>query len=281
MESDAGWRVGATGDEAFTGRWARTDPLPTTTGGQPVQPGDDHTPGAGALCFVTESGWTGQGVSDADVDGGTTTLTSPTFDLSRVVHPRVTYWRWYTNNLGSSPNLDQWVAQVSVDGGGIWTDLERTTVSANSWQPHSFLLSGFVTPSAQTAFRFIAGDTGAGSLVEAALDDFEIEGDVTPVSVPVAAVGAGLRLEAPQPNPTSGASALAFRLPGPGRAVLRIYGVDGSLVRTLVDGPLPAGPHRAVWDGRDASGQTAPAGVYFCRLEAAGAQAGRRLARIR
>jgi len=138
-----------------------------------------------------------------------------------------------------------------------------------------------VTPSAQTAFRFIAGDTGAGSLVEAALDDFEIEGDVTPVSVPAAADRGLLRLEAPQPNPASGASALAFRLPAPGRVALRVFGVDGSLVRTLLDGPLPAGPHRAVWDGRDEAGRTAPAGVYFCRLEAAGEQAGRRIARIR
>lgn len=280
MESDAGWQVGAPGDEAFTGRWQRADPLPTVQGAQTVQPGDDHTPGAGTLCFVTESGWAGQGVSDADIDGGTTTLTSPILDLAGVLHPRVTYWRWFTNNLGSSPNLDYWIAQVSADGGTTWTDLERTTTSANSWQQRSFLIESYVTPSALTVFRFIAGDTGSGSLVEAALDDFEIEADVTPVGAPEAA-GGGLRLEAPYPNPAAGQTALAFRLPTPGRVVLQIFGVDGRLVRTLVDGPLSAGPHRAVWDGRWDAGQTAAAGVYYCRLATAGREVGCRIARVR
>jgi hypothetical protein len=281
METDTGWQAGDPSDEAFTGRWARVDPLATVQGTQTVQPGDDHTPGPGALCFVTESGWAGQGASDADVDGGTTTLTSPVFDLARVVHPRVTYWRWYTNNLGSNPNLDYWIAQVSPDGGATWVDLERTTASANSWQPRSFLIEDFLAPSSQTAFRFVAGDTGAGSLVEAALDDFEIEGDVTPVGVPAALAGGALRLAAPYPNPVRGQAAISFHLPSPGRAVLQIFGVDGRLVRTLVDGSLPAGPHRVVWDCRGADGQAAPPGVYFCRLAAAGEETGRRIARVR
>jgi flagellar hook assembly protein FlgD len=39
-------------------------------------------------------------------------------------------------------------------------------------------------------------------------------------------------------------------------------------VRTLVDGEKPAGPHSAVWDGRDDSGSPAASGVYFYRLQA-------------
>lgn len=280
MESDTGWSLRDQADEAHTGRWVRADPIGTASGANPVQPEDDHTPGAGTRCFVTENGWPGMTASDADVDGGAATLTSPVFDLTGVAQPRATYWRWYTNNLGSNPSSDVWVAQVSADGGGSWVDLERTTASANSWQQRSFPLASYIVPSSQVVFRFIASDAGGGSLVEAALDDFEIEGEVTPVDVPGAVTAGGLRLEPPRPNPAGGEAALAFHLPVAGRAILQVFGVDGRLVRTLVDGELPAGPHRVAWDGTGDGGRTAPAGVYFCRLWAAGQQACRRLARL-
>ena len=49
---------------------------------------------------------------------------------------------------------------------------------------------------------------------------------------------------------------------------LRIYNVEGRLVRTLVNGAVPAGPGQANWDGRDASGARLSSGVYFYRLQA-------------
>ena len=55
----------------------------------------------------------------------------------------------------------------------------------------------------------------------------------------------------------------------------------GRLVRTLVDGARSAGEHVARWDGRDGSGAPAAAGVYFVRLEAAGATRGSRFALLR
>jgi hypothetical protein len=51
-------------------------------------------------------------------------------------------------------------------------------------------------------------------------------------------------------------------------AMVRIYDVTGRLVTSLVDGPMPAGRHELVWDGRSESGERAASGVYFCRFEA-------------
>ena len=82
-------------------------------------------------------------------------------------------------------------------------------------------------------------------------------------------------------NPASGSTRLDFALPKPGVVTLGIYGVAGQRVRLLLDGALPAGPHAAEWDGRDARGRRAPAGVYFAVLEAGGAVRSRRLVRIR
>ncbi len=39
-------------------------------------------------------------------------------------------------------------------------------------------------------------------------------------------------------------------------------------MRRLVDGTLGAGEHRLTWDGRNSSGETAPSGVYFVRVDA-------------
>ena len=58
-----------------------------------------------------------------------------------------------------------------------------------------------------------------------------------------------------------------FDVPATSGAVsLKIYNLQGRLVRTLVDGYLPAGRHQAVWQGRDDAGHGAASGVYFVRI---------------
>ena len=102
------------------------------------------------------------------------------------------------------------------------------------------------------------------------------------VGVPGADAGAaGVRLGPARPNPARGATRVAFELPAAGHVRLELYDVRGRHVRTLVDGVRSAGTHAAAWDGRDGSGGPAAAGIYFLRLEAAGATRGARLALLR
>ncbi len=54
-----------------------------------------------------------------------------------------------------------------------------------------------------------------------------------------------------------------------GRATVNIYGVDGRLVKSLVDGRFPPGRYTRVWDGTDRSGKSVASGVYLVRLKAA------------
>ena len=79
-----------------------------------------------------------------------------------------------------------------------------------------------------------------------------------------------LHLTQNRPNPFSPETRMAFTMPEEGRVEFRVYSVDGRLVRTLINGHLPAGPHTATWDGRDESGRTVASGVYFCALAALG-----------
>ena len=51
-----------------------------------------------------------------------------------------------------------------------------------------------------------------------------------------------------------------------GSVSLRIYDASDRLVRTLIDGLLPAGEHSASWDGQREEGGAAGVGVYMCML---------------
>jgi len=80
-------------------------------------------------------------------------------------------------------------------------------------------------------------------------------------------VPSALRLGEMRPNPVRGSGEVDYDLPYSGQASLKIYNALGQLVRVLVNGEVPAGSHRARWDGKDEQGKKAAAGVYFYTLE--------------
>jgi len=83
-------------------------------------------------------------------------------------------------------------------------------------------------------------------------------------------VPAAVTLSGNYPNPFNPQTTIAFDLAKTGPVKLQVFNARGHLVRTLVEGERAAGPNRVVWDGRDAAGRTAAAGVYLYRLEAGG-----------
>ena len=70
------------------------------------------------------------------------------------------------------------------------------------------------------------------------------------------------------PNPFNPATTIRFSLAEPGRVRLAVCDVAGRAVRSLVDGPLAAGEHAAVWDGRDERGAAMSSGVYLVDFRA-------------
>ena len=176
------WTIGSEDDNATAGIWELASPVGTYNDNNLlIQPDSDHTLN-GSQCFITGNGYeVGNGGFD-DVDGGKTTLTSPNFDLSNINEALVTYWYWYTNNIGDNGGNDKWKVQVSADGGNSWNDLHVTSNSNTEWIKKRIKLSDYTNLTNQIKFQFIAedifynGDNGSGgSLVEAALDDFLIE----------------------------------------------------------------------------------------------------------
>ncbi|MFH1679484.1 MAG: FlgD immunoglobulin-like domain containing protein [Candidatus Eisenbacteria bacterium] len=89
------------------------------------------------------------------------------------------------------------------------------------------------------------------------------------------------RLEPNAPNPFNPSTEIVFSLERDGEAVLRIHDAAGRVVRTLIDGPVPAGEQRVVWDGRGEGGLDLPSGVYFYRLDADGTSRARKMTLVR
>jgi murein tripeptide amidase MpaA len=168
LEQDLGWTTGVPGDTATTGKWERSAPQQTTSGGAVVQPGADHSP-SGTLCAVTD-GRAGASAGTYDVDNGVTTLISPQFDLADANSPLVSYWRWFADMTVVD---DAFVVEISDDDGATWSEVERVTANDNTWRQVTFDPSLYVAPTDRMRLRFTVGDTGSGSLVEALVDDLQ------------------------------------------------------------------------------------------------------------
>jgi len=169
-ETDLGWTKGLPGDTATTGKWVRGDPIGTSNAGQPCNPEDDATPAPGVQAFVTGNG--GGSAGNDDVDNGVTTLISPLFDLSQVGPATLSYRRWFANLTNPDDVL---LVSISNDGGNQWTTLESVALSANAWTAASFRVSDFLPQTDRMRLRVAASDLGAGSLVEAAIDELRVE----------------------------------------------------------------------------------------------------------
>ena len=180
FEQNTGWTAGVAGDTATSGSWEWVSPLGTS-----AQPGTDTTP-FGSRCYVTGQTPVGGFVGEADVDGGITTLVSPTFDLGGQ-DGEISYWRWFHNSLSNATPLDDsLVVEITNDGGNSWIELERVGPTSGQhqggWFQSFFTVSDFVTPTANMQLRFIAQDIGNPHIVEAAVDDVRVRQLACPCS---------------------------------------------------------------------------------------------------
>ena len=178
FENDNGWSVSNQG--LSDGAWERGTPIGGGDRGDPPTDAD----GSGQ-CYLTDNE-----DGNSDVDGGTTTLTSPIMDASGG-QALLSYARWYSNTFGGAPEADTFVVEVSDDAGSSWVTLEIVGPSGpevdGGWFNVQFDLNavpGF-TPNDQFRVRFHASDLGTGSVVEAGVDavrllEVECESDAIP-----------------------------------------------------------------------------------------------------
>ncbi len=183
FQSEMGWSVTGPIEGQAAGQWERGVPAGDGSRGDPPMDADRS-----GQCYLTGNGGPG---SNTDVDGGPTILNSPIFDVSDVVRPSVSYWRWFDNTgsgTGSGPDdpNDDFFVEVSDNGGLDWFLLEE--VEANSLQAEGgwFFVEldlideladdfpDFNFSTSQLQLRFVVEDTQNASVIEAGVDGVSV-----------------------------------------------------------------------------------------------------------
>ncbi len=91
----------------------------------------------------------------------------------------------------------------------------------------------------------------------------------------------GAAMLALRSNPFRSRMEIDYVVPADGEVALRVFNLEGALVRTLLRHRVEAGPGSIGWDGKDDRGFDVPAGVYFCRLTGSGFENSRKIVRVK
>ena len=74
------------------------------------------------------------------------------------------------------------------------------------------------------------------------------------------------RLLPSYPNPARNSATVSYQIPKSGMVNLKVYNIQGQLVKTLVDGVKQAGIHSVAWDCKNNEGKQVSNGIYLYRL---------------
>ena len=162
METDMGWTVSG---DASDGQWTRGVPVDCSSRGAPGADAD----GSGQAWLTDNSSASS---CNSDVDNGTTTLTSPVYDISD--GGEVTFKYWFADIASGGINGDEWAVDVSTDGGSNWSRIRTVTTTAAIWRTDTIFVGDEVAATDQMRFRFSANDVGTQNVIEAGLDDLRI-----------------------------------------------------------------------------------------------------------
>jgi hypothetical protein len=189
----------------------------------------------------------------------------------------------------------QWEAQVDADPMDnlyiVWSDQRNGSSNQDIfyrermggvWQPEMSLVgAGTDTTNQPQQFPGITHDGTGKAYVTWTdwrlpastgrnKDVFYKEGIGVVTSVEVTSAPAFSQRLKNYPNPFNPLTRISFRMERDAQVSLRVYDVQGRLVRTLVDDYLAAGPRVVEWDGADDRGLPAASGTYYLRLQGGG-----------
>ena len=68
------------------------------------------------------------------------------------------------------------------------------------------------------------------------------------------------------PNPFNPSTTIEYEIPNAGDVEIKIYNINGELVKTLLAQQQSAGRYTINWDGKNGYGQTVSSGMYIYRV---------------
>ena len=157
--------------------------------------------------------------------------------------------------------------------------------------PGTTLAPGAIIPRrpifAQVTFDLLTGTDGAARLTLGGISAATSAGGAAPTAIESGTVAVPANpataptVSAPAPNPFASGTAINYALSISTRVTIRVYDVNGRLVRSLIEATMPAGNHSALWDGRDTDGRDLSSGIYFFKFQAGDVEKTDRLLKLR
>lgn len=160
FNADPAWAISG---DASDGQWEQGVPAGDGDRSDPTTDGD----GSGG-CYLTDNV-----AGNSDVDGGSTILTSPAFDMTG--GGVISYLYWLNDETNTMGPEDFFRVEIATNAGGTnWAQYREYTSGASVWRGDAIELSDAVATDT-VRVRFTVADLGAGDVIEAGLDAFSIE----------------------------------------------------------------------------------------------------------
>jgi hypothetical protein len=177
---------------------------------------------------------------------------------------------WSVNNTTAAPVNCQTVnILLSTDGGFNF----NTTLASGTPNDGSEIITLPNTATTTARIKVAAADH---IFFDINNFNFTIQ-SAAGIDAPLDVAADKLVLSENRPNPFNPSTTISYVLPESGPTSLRVYDLQGRLVKSLVDASLAAGQYSAVWDGSDMGGGSAASGMYLYELRAGGERLTRRM----
>lgn len=141
-------------------------------------------------------------------------------------------------------DVDEFPAQFEYD-------FEFTGDDAGGWDPEECRIVVWLQDT--------EGEKVVWQAESSMICDLRVEGTAAPETA------LGFKLGAAYPNPFNPRTVVPLHMDEQAEIQLEILTPDGRRVKLLHEGPLNAGAHEFVWDGRDERGRPMASGVYLAR----------------
>ncbi|MFA4948724.1 MAG: FlgD immunoglobulin-like domain containing protein [Candidatus Krumholzibacteriia bacterium] len=182
------------------------------------------------------------------------------------------------------PGFSEFYRRIDNEGGSLEIVLLKQTVGGYTGGANSFLVLTFEPVSMGTAQISIRKSYLDGNPL--LIDELGggIEATVDTATVVAAYIGPipVTKLYQNYPNPFNPVTTIRFDVSARSPVYLRIFDVNGRLVRVLIDGKAyEIGNWERKWDGKNDGGAQVQSGVYLCVYEACGRRMSSKLVILR
>ncbi len=156
---------------------------------------------------------------------------------------------------------------VTHSASGLPVDSAQVTISGNS-----VFASGYTDENGHVTLGYTPASLNQLNITVRGGDVIPYLGmiNVIPISVPVLSEDSKFGLENVFPNPFDQSTLINYSIPEQSNISLKIYDINGRLIKVLYEGNQAGGNYSVKWNGQDDLGNYVDAGMYFIKLNSNG-----------